>query len=200
MRIASPSLPRPIQLTSIFFVSGSTISTIGTRLTTIGTSTMAPCLHAPVVPPRFEPPVAPLPAPTIPPEFLPWAALTIVPHAAHATPTADMDDLPPRAWPASPVAYSRRLLQPVPMSTTPPPPLRHDQGVVVHVTPLDNPHQMVTRGNTGSRVLIDHLVLTVMTYSPLLSSILTSARAVLADPNWCAAMEEEYGALMSNGT
>jgi hypothetical protein len=44
--------------------SGSTISTIGTRLTTTGI--VAPCQPAPEVPLRFEPLVAPLPAPTVP--------------------------------------------------------------------------------------------------------------------------------------
>jgi hypothetical protein len=32
------------------------------------------------------------------------------------------------------------------------------------------------------------------------SSIPSFVRAALADPNWHAAMEDEYGALMSNGT
>jgi hypothetical protein len=32
------------------------------------------------------------------------------------------------------------------------------------------------------------------------SPIPSSVHAALADPNWCAAMEDEYGALMSNGT
>jgi surface antigen len=32
------------------------------------------------------------------------------------------------------------------------------------------------------------------------SPIPTSVRAALANPNWCATMEGEYGALMSNGT
>jgi hypothetical protein len=32
------------------------------------------------------------------------------------------------------------------------------------------------------------------------SPIPSSVRAALTDPNWCAAMEDEYGALMSNGT
>jgi hypothetical protein len=32
------------------------------------------------------------------------------------------------------------------------------------------------------------------------SPIPPSVRVALADPNWRAAMEDEYGALMSNGT
>jgi hypothetical protein len=70
----------------------------------------------------------------------------------------------------------------------------------VPVTPLDNPHQMITRGNTGFRVVPDQLVLTAATSSPTLSPTPSSARAALADPHWRAAMEEEYEALISNGT
>jgi hypothetical protein len=88
--------------------------------------------------------------------------------------------------------------------TTPSPPLSRPsvggQGVVVPVTPLDNPHQMITRGKTGFRVVPNHLVLTAATSSPTSSPIPSSARAALADPHWRAAMEEEYGALISNGS
>jgi hypothetical protein len=45
----------------------------------------------------------------------------------------------------------------------------------------------------------DRLVLIVVTSSPTPSPIPSSARAVLADLHWCATMEEEYGALISNG-
>jgi hypothetical protein len=85
--------------------------------------------------------------------------------------------------------------------TTPPLPLPRPfvggQGVVVCVMPLDNPHWMI---KTGFRVVPDRLVLTVATYSSAPSPIPSSARATLADPHWRAAMEEEYGALISNGT
>jgi hypothetical protein len=91
---ASPSL------TDLNFLceSGPTVSTIGTHLTTIGTSTPAPRRPAPELPLGFEPPVAPLPTPTVPPGFLPRAATT-------AAPPAVPDGPPPRTWPASPVAY-----------------------------------------------------------------------------------------------
>jgi hypothetical protein len=59
---------------------------------------------------------------------------------------------------------------------------------------------MITRGKTGFRVVPDRLVLTVATSSPTPSPIPSSARAALADPHWRAAIEEEYGALISNGT
>jgi hypothetical protein len=72
--------------------------------------------------------------------------------------------------------------------------------MVVPVTPLDNPHQMITWGKTGFKVVPDHLVLTAVTSSPTPSPIPSSAHATLTDPHWCAAMEEEYGALISNGT
>jgi hypothetical protein len=74
------------------------------------------------------------------------------------------------------------------------------QGVVVPVTPPENPHRMITRGKTGFRVVPDHLVLTVATSSPTPSPIPSVARAALADPHWRATIEEEYGAQISNGT
>jgi hypothetical protein len=89
-------------------------------------------------------------------------------------------------------------------STTPPPPLLcpsvGGQGMVVPVTTPDNPHCMITQGKTGFRVVPDRLVLITMTSSPTPSPIPSSACATLADPHWRAAMEEEYGALISNGT
>jgi hypothetical protein len=88
--------------------------------------------------------------------------------------------------------------------TTPPPPLPHPsacgQGMVVSVTPLHNPHRMITRGKTGFKVVPGRLVLTVETSSPALSLIPSSASAALVDPHWRAAMEDEYGALINNGT
>jgi hypothetical protein len=53
---------------------------------------------------------------------------------------------------------------------------------------------------TGFRVVPDHLVLTAATSSPTPSPISSSAHAALADPHWRAVTEEEYGALISNGT
>jgi hypothetical protein len=72
--------------------------------------------------------------------------------------------------------------------------------MMVHVTPLDNPHRMITRDKSGFKVVPDHLVLTAMTFSPTPSPIPSSARAALADLHWRAAMEDEYGALISNRT
>jgi hypothetical protein len=74
------------------------------------------------------------------------------------------------------------------------------QGVVVPIMPPKNPHQMITRGKTSFRVVPDRLVLTIVTSSPTPSPIPSSARATLADPHWRVAMEEEYVALISNGT
>jgi hypothetical protein len=70
---------------------------------------------------------------------------------------------------------------------------------VVPVTPPENPHRMVTRAKDGFRVLPDRLILAATTTSPTPSLIPSSVRAALADPNWRAAIEDEYGALMSNG-
>jgi hypothetical protein len=72
--------------------------------------------------------------------------------------------------------------------------------VVVLVKPLENPHRMITRGKTGFRVVPDRLVLTATASSPTPSPIPTFVRAALADPNWRTTMEDEYEALMSNGT
>jgi hypothetical protein len=88
--------------------------------------------------------------------------------------------------------------------TTPPPPLPRPSargyGVVVHVTPPDNPHRMITRGSIEFKVVPNRLVLTAVTSSPTSSPIPSFARVALADPHWRAAMEDEYGGLISNGT
>jgi hypothetical protein len=90
------------------------------------------------------------------------------------------------------------------VGTTPPPPLLcpsvGGQGVVVPDTPPENPHRMITRGKSDFRVVPDRFILTAMTSSPTSFPIPSSAHVVLADPHWRAAMEEEYGALISNGT
>jgi hypothetical protein len=44
------------------------------------------------------------------------------------------------------------------------------------------------------------LILTATTTTMPSSPISTSVRAALANPNWSVAIEEEYGALLSNGT
>jgi hypothetical protein len=208
---ASPSL------TDLDFLceSSPTVSTIVTHLITVGISTPAPHRSAPEILPGFEPLVAPLPFLAVPPGFLPQVVTTAAPRAAPpvppvapcATPTtphAVTDGPPPRTWPASPVAYVWHPRQPAPVSTTPPPPRPRPfvggQGVVVPVTPLENPHQMITWGKTGFRVVTDRLVLTVVTSSPTPPLIPFSARVALVDPHWRVAMEEEYGALINNRT
>jgi hypothetical protein len=60
--------PNPTDL-DFLCESGSTVSTVGTRLTTAGT--VAPCQPALEVPVGFEPLITPLPAPAVPPRFLP---------------------------------------------------------------------------------------------------------------------------------
>jgi hypothetical protein len=59
---------------------------------------------------------------------------------------------------------------------------------------------MVTWAKDGFRLPHDRLTLVATTSSSPPSDILTSVRGALVDPNWRAAMEEEYGTLMSNGT
>jgi hypothetical protein len=146
---ASPSL------TDLDFLceSGPMVFTIGTHLTTVDTFTPAPHRPAPEIPLGFEPPVAPLPVPAVPTGFLPRAATTAASHmtppvppaaprAAPTVPPAITDGPPPRTWPVSPVAYVRRPRQPMPTSSTPPPPLPRPsvggQGMVVPVMPLEN--------------------------------------------------------------
>jgi hypothetical protein len=64
------------------------------------------------------------------------------------------------------------------------------------VTPPVNPHRMVTRAKDGFRMATKPFTFTASTPSPIPSFV----RAALADPNWRAAMEDEYRALMSNRT
>jgi hypothetical protein len=59
---------------------------------------------------------------------------------------------------------------------------------------------MITWGKPGFKVVPDCLVLTTVTSSPMSSPIPSSARAALANPHWRVAMEDEYEALISNGT
>jgi hypothetical protein len=59
---------------------------------------------------------------------------------------------------------------------------------------------MITRGKTGFNVVPDRLVLTAVTSSPTPSPIPSSTHAALADSHWRVAMEDEYGAPISNGT
>jgi hypothetical protein len=214
-------------------VSGSTVSTIRTRLPLAGSITTAACQPVPVVPPGFEPLVAPLPTPAVPLRFLPRAASTtlVVPHVAQSSPAAPgaatptpaapraapesptapraasaplaaVDGPPPREWPSSPIVYAKRPQQPAlttpmgPASTMP----DRRRPMAVHVTPPMNPHRMVTQAKAGFRVLPDRLVLAASTSPSTPSPIPTSVRVALADPNWCTTMEDEYGALMSNGT
>jgi hypothetical protein len=79
--------PNPTNL-DFLCESGSTVSTVGTRLTIAGT--VAPCQPAPEVPPGFEPLAAPLSALTVPPRFLPRVApaSTTAPCAVSASSTA----------------------------------------------------------------------------------------------------------------
>jgi hypothetical protein len=71
---------------------------------------------------------------------------------------------------------------------------------VVPIIPPENPHRMVTPAKDGFRVLPDRLILAATTTSLTPSPIPSFVRAALTDFNWHAAMEDEYGALMSNGT
>jgi hypothetical protein len=166
------------------------LSTIGTHLTTAGTSTPAPRRPAPDILPGFEPPVAPLLAPTVPLGFLPRAATTVAPREASTAPPAVTDGPPPRTWPASPVAYVRRPRQLVSVSTTPPPPLLRPsvggQGVVVPVTPPENPYRMITRGKTGFRVVPDRCCCSVQSIPSNLLLVIVVAQCRVFLPIWAS--------------
>nr|AAT38052.1 unknown protein [Oryza sativa Japonica Group]BAG97874.1 unnamed protein product [Oryza sativa Japonica Group] len=87
-----------------------------------------------------------------------------------------------------PYHYQRRL------ALTPPP------QVVAPAAPAPPPqvHTMVTRSKTGSLKPVDRLVLSVSHNA--ISPLSANYRSALADPNWRAAMAEEFKALIDNGT
>jgi hypothetical protein len=62
-----------------------------------------------------------------------------------------------------------------------------------------NPHPMTTRTKRGFRLLADKLTLSATSVSAL-SSVPSSICAILIDPNWYHAMEEEFDALIANNT
>jgi hypothetical protein len=111
-------------------------------------------------------------------------------------------DLPPRVWPTSSIAYVRRprqLAVPLPADLTPAF-LHRRPTSIMPITPPVNPHPMVTWAKDGFRLPHDRLTLVATATLTTSSAIPTSVRTALTDPNWHVAMEEEYGALMSNGT
>jgi hypothetical protein len=122
------SLAASPNLTDLDFLleSGSTVFTIGTWLPLAGSTTTAACQPTPVVPPGFEPLVAPLPTPAVPPGFLPRAASTtpVVPHVAQSSPAAPGAATPtpaaPRAAPESPTAPRVASAPPAAMDGPPP--------------------------------------------------------------------------------
>jgi hypothetical protein len=166
-------------LTDLNFLceSGSPVFTIGIPVSLAGSSTVPACQPALMVPPGFElqaaPIPVPLPVPRVPPGF------------------------PPCTWPTLPIAYAHHPRQ----RTTPSPAtLPRRPTTVISVTPPVNPHSRVTRDKDGFRLPRGRLTLIATASSTSPSAILTSVRAALADLNWRADMEEEYRALMSNGT
>jgi hypothetical protein len=94
---ASPSLTDLVFLYELV----PTVSTIGTHLTTAGTSPPAPRRPTLEIPLGFEPLLANLPAPAVPPDFLPRAAITVAPPPIAIGP-------PTNTWPATPVTYVQR--------------------------------------------------------------------------------------------
>jgi hypothetical protein len=96
-------LAAPSNLTDLDFLleSDSTVSTIGICPPLAGSTTTVACQPASVVPPGFEPLVAPLPTPAVPPGFLPRVASTTpaVPHVAQSSPAAPGASTPTPAAP-----------------------------------------------------------------------------------------------------
>ncbi|KAG8076100.1 hypothetical protein GUJ93_ZPchr0006g44468 [Zizania palustris] len=160
----------------------------------------SPALHLPIISPRAAPST---PAPRAAPLRLgdtrarhdPPDSTMPAPRAASfdsATPT-------PRALvPPLPYVYTRRprpptapCSAPCPSGATAGPPLPKG---AVPVAPVVNSHSMTTRGKHGFRQ--PSLFHASTTPSPIPNTY----RSALADPNWRAAMEEEFSALMSNNT
>jgi len=95
--------------------------------------------------------------------------------------------------------YSRRprpAAAPAPPAPSSPPaatvPARLPPGAVP-IAPVVNQHGMATHGKSGFRQPAAYT-------ATVLSPVPKTYRSALADPNWRAAMEEEYGALLSNNT
>jgi hypothetical protein len=65
------------------------------------------------------------------------------------------------------------------------------------VAPLVNPHLMTMWGKRGFRLPANRLTLSATSASTL-SSVPSSVRAALVNPNWRRAMEEEFAALIAN--
>jgi hypothetical protein len=76
----------------------------------------------------------------------------------------------------------------VPLALVPP---------VPNVQPMPPPpSRSVTRSQTGTLHLVERLNLSATTVSP----VPVNYCSALANPNWRAAMAEEYNALITNGT
>jgi hypothetical protein len=164
---------------------------------------------APAVPPGFLPRAAPAtPAASCvdlvaPVAFYVALMSLATSRAAPMTPTSPVQcpGHPPLVWPSSSIAYICRPRQHVAPAPVPPTLMMSAHRLVtgVPVTPPVNPHQMVTHTKADFWMPREPLILAAMTTSSPPSRIPTSVHAALTDLNWCAAMEEEYGALMSNG-
>jgi hypothetical protein len=144
-------------LTDLDFLceSGPTVSSIGTHLTTAGTSTSTPCRPALEIPPGFELSVASLPASAVPSGFLPRVATMAAPPAvsdgsppvhgrSHRLPTSDgrWEPAPRGHMMPSELPCARRW-EPAPQGHVAPPELpcaeRWETEPRGHVAPMELP-------------------------------------------------------------
>jgi hypothetical protein len=160
----------------------------------------SPAPAAPPVPPPPPPPTpqAPVAGPQVPsarlvpappqaPAALGFAKPPIVHVYSKRAPTPTLTPAPPAGAPPR-----RSSIVPSPpryVKTDPPVPAG-----AVPIPPVDNSHNMATRGKSGYRQ--PRLTLHAEALSPLPRSV----RDALADPNWRRAMEEEHTALLENHT
>jgi hypothetical protein len=173
-------------------------------------------LTAPAVPSGFQPrevsrtSAAPRAAPDSTAALRAAPTLATVPHVVPTSspaPCAVYEEPPPHEWPASSTVYTRRTAPTVstapelalaPTLSLPSLPRRPpgSEAAMLPVTLPVNPHRMVTRAKDGFQMATKPFTFTASTLSPIPSSVC----AALADPNWRTAMEDEYRALISNGT
>jgi hypothetical protein len=165
----------------------------GTSTSPAGTPPLAPLpvFRAPDALPMLGSASSPRRLPSSTPTPAPASPLASVPVSTQASTPPAPALLRPQASaqaPALPTPPVSESAAPAPVPAAPQLPAR-----AVVVPPVTNEHSMVTRGKRGFRQL-------ALYQAEPLSLVPRTYRAALADPNWRAAMEAEYSALLSNHT